>query len=108
MAVLVGVAAFYFWLQQTSQSRVFQYFPPLVRIFATPLILRNEALLPATPEIARQRGGLLRQLYRPSHSTDLAYALIAATARALQATLVTFNRHQFPLSDKIEVPYPRD
>ncbi len=65
------------------------------------------AVVPVTPEIARQ-GGLLRQLYRPSHGTGLADALIAATAQALQATLVTFNRKHFPMLERVEVPYSRD
>ncbi|MCH9647655.1 MAG: type II toxin-antitoxin system VapC family toxin [Deltaproteobacteria bacterium] len=63
-------------------------------------------VVPVTLEIARQ-GSLLRQLYRPSHGTGLADALIAATAQAIQATLVTFNRKHFPMLEKIEVPYSR-
>lgn len=63
-------------------------------------------LVPVTPEIARQ-GGRYRRDFRPSHGTSLADALIAATATARDAVLVTFNTKHFPMLKDVQVPYPR-
>ena len=59
MAVLVGVAAFFFWLQQTTNWKIFQYLVPLIWIYATPLVLRNVGVLPASSgayDLLRQYG----------------------------------------------------
>jgi uncharacterized membrane protein len=45
LAVLTGVCAFYFWLEKRSQWRLFQYVPPLVFIYLTPVILANSGSL---------------------------------------------------------------
>lgn len=63
-------------------------------------------IAPVTPEIARQ-GGRYRREYRPSHGTSLADALIAATAGARDAVLVTFNTKHFPMLTNVRTPYPR-
>ena len=51
------------------------------------------------------RAGLWRRLYGPSHGTGLADALIAASAEAAGATLVTLNRRHFPVLAEVLVPY---
>lgn len=56
--------------------------------------------------IARQ-GGLLRRKYGKSHNVGLEDALIAATAEAVGATLVTSNRKHFPMSADVVAPYTR-
>lgn len=53
-----------------------------------------------------EEAGRLRRRFAPSHGTGLADALIAATAQALGARLVTFNRRHFPMLE-VTVPYPR-
>jgi predicted nucleic acid-binding protein len=63
-------------------------------------------ILPLTAEIARQ-GGLWRRAYRQSHGTGLADALIAATAVAENAVMVTFNTRHFPMLQRVEKPYDR-
>lgn len=55
-------------------------------------------------EIARRAGGLRRQFAR-SHGTGLLDALIAATAQAHRAQLVTRNTRHFPMLDDLLVPY---
>lgn len=52
-------------------------------------------------------GGLFRRRYGPSHGTDLPDALIAATAEAERAVLVTFNVRHFPMLAEVRAPYER-
>lgn len=47
MAALVGVAAFFFWLEKVSGWRVFDYLVPLIWIYAVPVLLRHFGVLPA-------------------------------------------------------------
>jgi uncharacterized membrane protein len=46
MAVLVFVVSFWFWLEKKSQWKIFNYLPPLLFIYATPVILSNSGLIP--------------------------------------------------------------
>jgi uncharacterized membrane protein len=46
MTVLVGTAAFFFWLERWTGWRVFRYLVPLIWIYATPMVLRNVGVLP--------------------------------------------------------------
>ena len=46
MAVLVAVVSFWFWLEQKSQWKIFNYLPPLIFIYATPVFLSNGGLIP--------------------------------------------------------------
>lgn len=64
-------------------------------------------VVPLTPDMGRE-GGLLRLVYRPGQGLSLADALIAATAQAIGAILVTFNRRHYPMLERVEVPYSRD
>ncbi|MCG8369685.1 MAG: DUF819 family protein [Proteobacteria bacterium] len=41
LAVLCAVAAFFFLLAQSTDSKLFQYLPPLLFIYATPVLLSN-------------------------------------------------------------------
>ena len=54
-----------------------------------------------------QRAGFWRRQYGPSHGTGLADALIAASAEAAGATLVTLNRRHFPMLAEVLVPYAK-
>jgi predicted nucleic acid-binding protein len=54
-----------------------------------------------------QQAGLWRRQYGPSHGTGLADALIAASAAAASATLVTLNRRHFPMLAEVRVPYAK-
>jgi len=46
MAVLVAVVSFWFWLEQKSGWKIFSYLPPLIFIYATPVVLSNSGLIP--------------------------------------------------------------
>ena len=52
-------------------------------------------------------GGLYRNKYKPSHGTGLADALIAATAKEINAQVVTFNVIHFPMFSDVIKPYER-
>lgn len=54
-----------------------------------------------------ERGGLLRRDYGKSHGTDLADALIAASAERQEAVLVTLNRKHFPMLRDVLVSYEK-
>jgi uncharacterized membrane protein len=46
MAVLVAVVSFWFWLEKTSHWKLFEFLPPLIFIYATPVLLSNTGLIP--------------------------------------------------------------
>ncbi len=50
-------------------------------------------------------GGLYRNQYKPSHGVGLADALIAATAKEIDAQLITFNTKRFPMLTDVVKPY---
>ena len=47
LAVLIFVAAFFFILEQTTKAKLFQYIPPLLFIYATPVFLNNFGVIPS-------------------------------------------------------------
>lgn len=46
MAVLVAVVSFWFWLEKKSNWKIFNYLPPLIFIYATPVLLSNTGFIP--------------------------------------------------------------
>jgi len=48
LAVLVFVAAFFFMLQQQTKAKLFNYVPPLLFIYATPVFLNNFGVIPSS------------------------------------------------------------
>ncbi|MDZ4731834.1 MAG: DUF819 family protein [Xanthomonadales bacterium] len=46
MAVLIAVVSFWFWVEKQTQARIFNYLPPLLFIYATPVLLSNSGLIP--------------------------------------------------------------
>jgi len=46
MAVLIAVVSFWFWVEKRSQAKIFNYLPPLLFIYATPVLLSNLGLIP--------------------------------------------------------------
>lgn len=47
LTVLVAVAAFFFYLEQRTGWKLFNYFPPLLFIYATPVVLNNVGFIPS-------------------------------------------------------------
>jgi len=46
ITVLIAVVAFWFWLERFSRWKIFEYLPPLIFIYATPVVLSNTGLIP--------------------------------------------------------------
>ena len=46
MAVLVAVVSFWFWLEQKTRWKLFEYLPPLIFIYASPVLLSNFGVIP--------------------------------------------------------------
>jgi|SRR3989338_4109067 len=52
-------------------------------------------------------GGIYRRDYVKSHQVGLADALIAASSKYLDATLISLNKKHFPMLKNILVPYKK-
>ncbi len=51
LAVLCAVAAFWFYVAQVTELKLFQYVPPLIFIYVTPVILNNLDVIPASSPV---------------------------------------------------------
>jgi uncharacterized membrane protein len=51
LAVLCAVAAFWFYVEQISGATLFQYIPPLIFIYVTPVFLNNLDVIPASSPV---------------------------------------------------------
>ena len=51
LATLCVVAAFFFYLQETTKAKLFNYLPPLLFIYATPVFLNNLDVIPSASPI---------------------------------------------------------
>ena len=59
MTVLIAVVAFWFWLERSSHWKIFEFLPPLVFIYASPVLLSNFGVIPfhsAAYDFLRQYG----------------------------------------------------
>jgi uncharacterized membrane protein len=59
MAVLVAVVTFWFWLERRTRWRIFDFLPPLIFIYASPVLLSNSGVIPyqsAAYDFLRQYG----------------------------------------------------
>lgn len=61
-------------------------------------------VVPLTADIA-QKGGLYRRDFGKSHGVGLADSVIAATAEAINVTLVTLNQKHYPMVTNLLIPY---
>jgi uncharacterized membrane protein len=46
MTVLIAVVTFWFWLERTTKWKLFEYLPPLIFIYASPVLLSNFGVIP--------------------------------------------------------------
>jgi len=89
---VISVAELYAGVRSESEAEAINTF------------LRGFETVPVSGNLAR-KGGRLRSSYSSSHGTELAAAIIAATAREEQARLVTRNEKHYPMLEDLLVPY---
>ncbi len=46
MMVLVATVSFWFWVERATSWKLFEYLPPLIFIYATPVLLSNTGIIP--------------------------------------------------------------
>jgi uncharacterized membrane protein len=46
MTVLIAVVSFWFWLERSRKWKIFEFLPPLVFIYASPVLLSNFGVIP--------------------------------------------------------------
>ncbi len=46
MTALVAIVSFWFWLERSTRWKLFEYLPPLVFIYASPVLLSNFGVIP--------------------------------------------------------------
>lgn len=46
MTVLIAVVSFWFWLERSTRWKIFEFLPPLVFIYASPVLLSNSGVIP--------------------------------------------------------------
>ena len=46
MTVLIAVVSFWFWLERSTRWKLFEFLPPLVFIYASPVLLSNFGVIP--------------------------------------------------------------
>ena len=51
LTVLCGVGAFFFFLEERTRWKIFNYFPPLIFIYAVPAIMSNTGILSQTSPV---------------------------------------------------------
>jgi len=51
LAALIAVAAFFFYLEQKTGWKLFNFLPPLIFIYATPVILNNTGVIPSASPV---------------------------------------------------------
>lgn len=51
LTVLCGVGAIFFWLQERTKAKLFNYFPPLIFIYALPAVMSNTGILTNTSPV---------------------------------------------------------
>ena len=48
LAILVAVCAFWFYVEQKTRWKLFEFLPPLIFIYLTPVILNNTGVIPGS------------------------------------------------------------
>jgi len=51
LAMLLGVCAFWFYLEKATRWKLFNYLPPLIFIYVTPVILTNSHIISGSSEV---------------------------------------------------------
>lgn len=51
LAAIIAVAAFWFYVQQKTKWKLFDFIPPLIFIYTTPVILNNTGVIPSSSPV---------------------------------------------------------
>ncbi len=51
LAILVAIAAFFFFVAETTKAKLFNFLPPLLFIYATPVVLTNTGVIPSESSV---------------------------------------------------------
>ncbi len=51
LAVLAGIASFFFFLEKKTGWKIFNYFPPLIFIYLVPVLLSNTGVIPSKSNV---------------------------------------------------------
>ena len=51
LAALVAIAAFFFFVAETTKAKLFNFLPPLLFIYATPVVLTNTGVIPSESSV---------------------------------------------------------
>ncbi|MCP4685697.1 MAG: DUF819 family protein, partial [bacterium] len=63
LAVLAGVASFFFYLEKKTAWKLFNYFPPLIFIYLTPVLFSNTGLIPSKAPVYDFMGSNLLPMF---------------------------------------------
>ncbi|MBN2270455.1 MAG: DUF819 family protein [Sedimentisphaerales bacterium] len=63
LTVLCGVGAFFFFLEERAKWRLFNYFPPLIFIYAIPAIMSNTGVLTKTSAVYDWLGEMVLPMF---------------------------------------------
>ena len=63
LAILSGVAAFFFFLEKQTKWKLFNYFPPLLFIYSIPLIFSNTGVIAGKSEVYGWMGDVILPLF---------------------------------------------
>ncbi|MEM6456554.1 MAG: DUF819 family protein, partial [Acidobacteriota bacterium] len=51
LASLIGLAAFFFFVEKQTRWRLFEFLPPLIFIYASPVVLNNLGVVPSSSPV---------------------------------------------------------
>lgn len=51
LAILVAICAFWFYVEQKTRWKLFEFLPPLIFIYLTPVILNNTGVIPGSSDV---------------------------------------------------------
>ena len=63
LAILSGVASLFFYLEKRTQWKLFHYFPPIIFVYALPVVFSNTGLIPTQCQLFDLLGDVLLPMF---------------------------------------------
>lgn len=63
LAILAGTASFFFYLEKRTGWKFFEFFPPLCFIYATPMLLSTEGVIPNHSPVYEQLSAIVMPMF---------------------------------------------